>query len=474
MSRPPALFWFRRDLRLSDNPALLAAVRDGDGAVAPVFVADPALLASVGPARAAYLRATLTALDESLGGRLIVRVGEPDMVLADVAREVGASSLFATADFTPAARRRDARVARALTVDGVATSFLDSPYVVVPGTVTTKSGTPARVFTPFRRAWDQYVRPEPLPPPSDVEWRGALSVRLDELSPLSGIKRPAYFGDLSNDVPSFDARVGEAGARATLISFAGEVARYGERRNLPGDEGTSRLSAHLHFGTIHPRQVLSVLSGSDPGSDVFRSEIAWREFYADVLWHRPESAWQNLQPAFARLRVDTDDRAVARFQSWARGETGYPLVDAGMRQLLTEGWMHNRARMVTASFLVKHLHLDWRWGAKWFLWRLIDGDVASNQHGWQWTAGTGTDPSPFHRIFNPTLQAERFDPEGRYVHRYVEELRDVAVPACLQPGGGEGLFSPAGYPAPMIDAAEERLDALARFAEVRERGSDTS
>jgi len=173
-----------------------------------------------------------------------------------------------------------------------------------------------------------------------------------------------------------------------------------------------------------------------------------------------------------RLRVDTDSAAVDRFQTWARGETGYPLVDAGMRQLLAEGWMHNRVRMVTASFLVKHLHLDWRWGAKWFMWRLIDGDVASNQHGWQWTAGTGTDASPFYRVFNPTLQAERFDPQGRYVQQYVEELRTVAAPGCLQPGGGEGLLAPLDYPRPMIDAATERDEALVRLAEVKSTARD--
>jgi deoxyribodipyrimidine photo-lyase len=168
------------------------------------------------------------------------------------------------------------------------------------------------------------------------------------------------------------------------------------------------------------------------------------------------------------LRVDRDERAAQRFQQWALGRTGYPLVDAGMRQLLREGWMHNRVRMVAASFLVKHLHLDWRWGARWFMSRLVDGDVASNQHGWQWTAGTGTDAAPFHRIFNPTLQAERFDPDGAYVHRYVAELSTTPAPQCLQPGGGTDLFSATGYPEPIVDAARERVEALARLREARE------
>ena len=462
------LFWFRRDLRLADHPALLAAVRAGDGTVVPVFVVDPGLLAAVGPARAAYLRATLTALDADLDERLSIAVGRPERVLAEIALEVGARSLFATSDFAPAGRRRDEAVARALSPLGVTVHFLDSPYVVVPGRVLTRSGTPARVFTPFRRAWETQPRPDPLPAPAGVEWRKAADQSLDAVVDLAARIRPAYFGDLPDAPPVFDPRVGEAGAASTLEAFVAEVAHYDERRDRPGQEGTSRLSPHLHFGTLHPRQVLAATDGPSRGAEVFRSEIAWREFYADVLWHRPESAWRTLQPAMANLRVDTDDRAVERFRAWARGETGYPLVDAGMRQLLEEGWMHNRVRMVTASFLVKHLHLDWRWGARWFLWRLIDADVASNQHGWQWTAGTGTDPSPFHRVFNPTLQAERYDPDGAYVRRYVHELRDVTAPACRQPGGG-GLFASTGYPPPMIDAARERREALARFAEARSR-----
>jgi deoxyribodipyrimidine photo-lyase len=298
-------------------------------------------------------------------------------------------------------------------------------------------------------------------------WVEAPSQDVSALVALSARRRPDYFGELSDEVPAFDPRVGEAGAWATLDSFLPKVDDYYDDRNTPGVEGTSRLSPHLRFGTIHPRQILDCTNRDGRGSEHFRSEIAWREFYADVLFHQPDSTWRVLQPSLATLRVDTDDRAIERFQTWARGETGYPLVDAGMRQLLAEGWMHNRVRMITASFLVKHLHLDWRWGAKWFMWRLIDGDVASNQHGWQWTAGTGTDASPFHRIFNPTLQAERFDGDGAYVHRWVPELRGVSAPDCLQPGGGSGLLAPAGYRAPMVDAAVERDEALQRFADAR-------
>lgn len=467
----PVVFWFRRDLRLADNPALLAALRAGEGRVAATFVVDPDLAAAAGPVRIAYLRATLAALDDSLEGALIVRRGDPAVELVRLAREVGATRVFATGDFSPAGRTRDERVARRLGAEGLSATYLDSPYVVVPGTVTTRAGTPAKVFTPFLRAWEREEFVAPVEAPRDVTYVRASTRGLDELAAVRMSEPPAYFGDVGDVAPVVGSRVGEAGAHATLQEFLSRVARYDESRDAPALEGTSRLSAHLHFGTLHPRQVLAAIGGSfagtSAGAEVFRSEICWREFYADVLFHHPASTWRVLQSALEGLRVDRDERAVHRFQTWARGETGYPLVDAGMRQLLQEGWMHNRVRMVTASFLVKHLHLDWRWGARWFMSRLFDADVASNQHGWQWVAGTGTDAAPFHRIFNPTRQAQRFDPDGEYVRRYVRELRDVAAPQCLEPGGGDGLLAPSGYVAPMIDIVRERDEALARWRDAR-------
>ena len=465
------IFWFRRDLRLSDNPALCEAVTKGNGDVVALFIVDPTLLASVGPARSAYLEATLASLKDSLGGALTIRVGAPEEALVSLAREVGAHDVFATDDFAPTGRRRDAQVAAALTTAGVTLHLLDSPYVVKPGTVTTKAGTPSKVFTPFRKVWELNPVPAPVDAPEGVRWQRLESAPLSSITSLAAKERPDYFGDLPDDVPAFDPAVGERGALEALEAFLPHVAEYDEQRNQPGVEGTSRLSPHLRFGTIHPRQILARTDahpyGGTKGSLHFRSEIGWREFYADVLFANSTSSWQNLQRPMDHLRVDDGPEAVARFQNWARGETGYPIVDAGMRQLLAEGWMHNRVRMITASFLIKHLHIDWRWGAKWFLWRLIDGDVASNQHGWQWTAGSGTDASPFYRIFNPVLQAERFDPDGVYVKRWIPELRSVSAPDCLQPGGGTGLLAPAGYFPPMVDAATERDEALRRYDEVK-------
>ena len=236
---------------------------------------------------------------------------------------------------------------------------------------------------------------------------------------------------------------------------------------MMAEPGTSGLSPYLRFGCIHPRTALNAVAGDDEGSVTFRSEIAWREFYADVLFHEPRSARETLQPSLRSLRWDSGPIAVEHFQAWARGETGIPLVDAGMRQLLAEGWMHNRTRMICASFLVKHLHIDWRWGARWFMDRLIDGDLASNSHGWQWTAGTGTDAAPFHRIFSPIAQAERFDVAGSYIRRYVTELASVEPPQLYQPGGGSGLLRPEAYPEAIVELKAEREEALARFAEAR-------
>jgi deoxyribodipyrimidine photo-lyase len=436
---PPVILWFRRDLRVTDHPALLAAADEAralGGAVLPLFVVDDGLMRSGGPNRRAYLVRTLAALDRSVGGALTLRRGRPEAVVAAVAAEAGSPVVFASGDCAPYGRRRDARVAEALAASGRPLRLVGSPYAVAPGRVLSGGGTPYRVFTPFRRAWAAHGWSAPSGAPVGTAWhRGPSDVTLDDLDP---------------DPSTVSARLPEAGEAAAgqlLDAFLdGPVTHYGEDRDRPDRPGTSRLSPHLRFGTVHPRQVLDRIPPGAPG-DAFRSELAWREFYADVLWHRPDSAWEPLVPAGRALRWDTGPEADDRFGAWAAGRTGFPMVDAGMRQLRAEGWMHNRLRMLTASFLVKDLHIDWRRGAAWFLDQLIDGDLASNNHGWQWVAGTGTDAAPFHRVFSPDRQAGRFDPDGAYVARYVPE------------------HGTPDYPAPVVDHAVERREALARWNE---------
>ena len=463
----PSILWFRRDLRLTDHPALHEAVRLGgaDGVV-PVFVLDDMLLAPSGPTRAAFLTSCLSELEASMGVPLTVLTGDPSLVIAELAAGLGAAHVVVTGDFAPVGSHRDDAVAEALGAIGITLHRVSSPYCVEPGTVRGTSGAPVKVFTAFKRRWEAHVPQVVLPVP-DVSFVTVPSTStLRDLARRAGTRRPALFGDLPDGPPDLLPAAGEAAALKLLTDFcSGPMDRYAHDRNVFAAPGTSRLSPHLRFGTLHPRTALAAAAGHGEGAATFISEIAWREFYADVLHHHPSSVRQPLQAKMARLAVDTGPVAEERFRIWAAGETGIPLVDASLRQLLAEGWMHNRGRMLTASFLVKHLHLDWRWGARWFMWRLIDGDLASNTHGWQWTAGTGTDAAPVYRIFSPIAQAERFDPDGDFIHAQIPELADVPAPAVLQPGGGVDLLHPANYPPAMIDLKVERAEALRRLAE---------
>jgi deoxyribodipyrimidine photo-lyase len=440
--RRTVIMWFRRDLRLTDLPALHAAASDG-ARVVPLFVVDPAFR-SAGLPRRAYMAEALRGLDAAIDGALVYRHGPPAQVVTALASEIGVSHVFVTRDYGPYGRRRDAAVAASLRSIGVTLVGQSSPYAVPPGAVTKADGTSYAVFTPFSRGWRAHGWDEPLGP-ADVDWHGSPTVRCD--GPPPAVSCPV-------ELPL----AGEADAHARWAEFLPDVDQYSDRRDLPAVDGTSRLSAALRWGLVHPRQLLADL-GPERGHVVFANELAWREFYADVLFRCPESAWENLNPKMDSMAVDTDDAARARFGRWATGTTGFPIVDAGMRQLLATGWMHNRVRMLVASFLVKDLHLPWQWGAAHFMDHLIDGDLASNQHGWQWTAGTGTDAAPYFRVFNPTTQALRFDPDGDYVRRWVPELRGVDGGAVHEPG----LRRPSEYPAPMVDHAAERDEALARY-----------
>ena len=448
---PPTIMWFRRDLRLADNPALCAALAEAGGAdTYPVFVLDPALLGPAGAARKAFLRGCLDALDDSLDGRLTIAAGDPADVIPRLARKVEADAVVMAADFGPYGQRRDHGVAEALQADGRSLVPCATPYAVEPGTVQTKSGEPYKVYSPYYRAWRAQGWPAPIAVPP-----------LDRVAGPIGRKAARPRDRAPAELP----RAGEAAANQRLLTFLRYADRYGDERDHPAIDGTSRLSPYLKYGCIHPRQVLDRL-GRSKGEDVLRREIAWREFYADVLFHRPESAYRSLQPAMAAFEVDEGAEADRRFAAWADGRTGYPIVDAGMRQLRAQAWMHNRVRMIVASFLVKDLHIDWRRGARHFMQLLVDGDLANNQHGWQWVAGTGTDPAPFFRIYNPVRQGEQFDPDGDYVRRFVPELAGVAGGAVHQPWKLDG-GPPPGYPDRIVDHAAERQVALARYAGTR-------
>jgi deoxyribodipyrimidine photo-lyase len=450
---PTTVLWFRRDLRLSDNPALVEAVHAAgrDGAVVPLFCLDPRLLAPAGAPRVAFLLRSLRALDDATGGRLVLRSGDPVEAVTALATDVGATTVWVAADFGPYGTVRDLEVERALAGAGVGFERVGSPYAVAPGTVRTGAGEPYKVFTPFSRAWRSVGWEAPMRRPARLPWaEGVASVPIPDDPPTSVQLPPA----------------GEDAARRAARRFRDtHLDGYEEQRDLPGADATSRLSPHLKVGAIHPRQLLAELDGS-PSHSTFRTELCWREFYADVLHHHPDTARTSYQPKLRAMPVDRGPGTDDAFQAWTRGRTGFPFVDAGMRQLLAEGWMHNRLRMVVASFLVKDLHLDWTRGAAHFMRHLVDGDLASNQHGWQWTAGTGTDAAPFFRVFNPVAQGERFDPDGTYVRRWVPELRAVDARHVHRPWDDPAGL-PAGYPPPMVDHAEARLEALRRYDSIR-------
>ena len=467
---PVAIWWIRRDVRLDDNQALAAALARG-GRVLPLFIVDPHLVEGThrnASRRRSFLWAALRALDDDLrsrGSRLVIRHGAPAVVLQRVIAETHATVVAAEADVTPYGRRRDAAVGRVVPLE-------TTPGLTVqpPGAHRTKAGTPYVVFTPFKRAWlagdlprtsDVISAPARLPAPPDVA---------------------------SDDVPTDDAPAAtfpasEAEARRRLDRFTGgpdaPVLRYDEHRDRVDRDGTSTLSPYLRFGMLSPRRAVATaiaLGGaSEPrsGPGVWLSELVWREFYLGILVHAPHV----LRHAFdARLRAIVWRDDPDGFAAWCAGRTGYPIVDAGMRQLAATGWMHNRARMIVASFLVKDLLIDWRAGERWFMQQLIDGDPAANNGGWQWTAGTGTDAAPYFRIFHPGRQGRRYDPDGDYVRRWVPELADIRGPAVHEPAtltplelAAAGVRLGATYPRPIVDHRLVRDRTLAAYGAARTR-----
>jgi deoxyribodipyrimidine photo-lyase len=444
-----AVLWFRRDLRLRDLPALQSAAADGQDVLA-CFVLDPRLESSAGPRRMQFLCDSLRRLADDLDDRLLVVRGRPEQVIPSIATGVEASAVHVSQDFAPFGKRRDEQVREALgQVPLVATG---SPYLVSPGRVTKDDGIPYKVFTPFLQRW------------RNTDWRTPAKTGPQTARWVDPAKLKAK-GVTRTDIPepgaNLDLAAGEAAALQLWAEFLEHgVDRYAKDRNRPDLHGTSRMSAHLKFGTIHPRTMVADLNLRRHGPQAYLRELAFRDFYATVLHHWPRSVWWNWNEDFNAIEVDTSADADRRFEAWKAGQTGYPIVDAGMRQLSGIGYMHNRVRMIVASFLVKDLHLPWQRGAAWFLEQLVDGDMANNQHGWQWSAGSGTDAAPYFRVFNPVTQGEKFDPSGNYIRRWVPELADVADVHSLD---GE---RPPTYPAPIVDHRAERAEALRRYQNI--------
>lgn len=427
------LLWFRRDLRLGDLPALLDAGAE-DAEVLACYVLDPRLTASSGPRREQFLYDSLRELRDALDGRLLVIRGRPDTEIPALAKAVEATSVHVSAEFTPFGRARDEAVAKAL--GDIPLEASGSPYLVSPGRLTKDDGSTYKVFTPYFRRW------------RESGWRapaktGPASARWINPADVSGVGEHLEIPDPGTELPY---PAGEKAARRRWKGFVDDgLTGYADQRNRPDLDATSRMSAYLHFGNIHPRTLAADLTSKAEGPAAYLRELAFRDFYATVLAEWPRSVWWNFNSDFDAIEVDQDDEAQAHFAAWKDGRTGFPIVDAGMRQLRESGFMHNRVRMITASFLVKDLHLPWQWGAKWFLEQLLDGDMASNQHGWQWAAGSGTDAAPYFRVFNPDTQGKKFDPDEVYVRRWVPE------------------YGTDDYPQPIVDHSAERAEALRRY-----------
>jgi len=454
----PVILWLRRDLRLADQPALAAAVASG-APVIPVFILDDETPKhrKMGAASRWWLHHCLTSLDadlRALGSRLILRFGKSDAMLCALAAETGASAIHGMRHYEPWWRNAEKLVAKNLPID-CALHLHNGNYLLPAGSVTTGSGGQYKIYTPFMRALWQHMPPaKPLPAPTEMRspasWPDSDNLSDWQLLPTT----PDWSGGMSDSW-----QPGEAGAQERLDAFADKAKYYDEKRNLPSVEGSSFLSPHLHFGEISPATCWHATMDAGGSVDVFLKELVWRDYAQNVILQFPEYGGKNAREAFDRLpwRDLSDPIARADFEAWTKGLTGYPIVDAGMRQLWATGWMHNRVRMIAASFLVKHLLIDWREGEKWFWDTLVDADYGSNSVNWQWTAGTGVDSNMFVRIMAPLSQSEKFD-AARYIREWVPELADLQEPYIHDPD--EYGVRPKTYPRKIIGHKVARERAL--------------
>ncbi len=471
------LWWLRRDLRIDDNLVLHQALNDA-ASVIPVFILDEKLLTSkkLAPARIQFLFESLAALDANLktrGAYLVLRKGDAARELVKLARETQADAIYFHADYTPYARRRDARVMAELDKVGIRYAAFNDLYLADPNEVLKEDGTPYTVYTPYRKRFEKIVS---IPPRYETK-RSLNTPREIPSLHIESLMKPRN--------PNF-ARGGEDVANELAQEFVTRkngLEQYGNTRDDMAADSTSHLSPHLHFGTMSVRELVrmartahtldSRVGNGAANAKVWINELVWREFLNQVMFHFPHAARQSFRPEYK----DLDWQANAKFfDAWREGKTGYPIVDAGMRQLKQTGWMHNRARMISASFLTKDLLLNWQLGEKFFLQTLIDGDVASNNGGWQWAAGTGTDAQPYFRIFNPMLQSARFDSAGTYIRRWVPELERVPTQYIHAPwempdetARAIGFCLDKEYPCPMVDHAVQRDRALAFYRQNTQR-----
>jgi len=470
-SHTAALVWFRRDLRDYDHAALANALRSHDR-VYCVFVFDTDILAPLlarglqADRRVDFIHRGLIELDASLrrsGGGLVVRHGRAVEEIPRLAAELGVATVHANRDYEPAARRRDAEVAARLTEDG--RDFVDHKDQVIfeRNEILTQAGTPYSVFTPYARAWRARLTPADLAAHDCTPRPGQLAVP-DAVPPAPTLPGLAALGFAPTDL---SIPCGMSGGRRLFMDFFDRIDRYHEARDYPAVKGCSYLSPHLRFGTVSIRQLAAAahaesLQADGRGAATWLNELIWREFYQQILWHRPAVVGHAFKAGFDAVAWDD---APQLFAAWQAGRTGYPLVDAAQRQLLQSGWMHNRLRMVSASFLTKDLGIDWRLGEAHFADWLLDYDLASNNGGWQWAASTGCDAQPWFRIFNPVTQSEKFDPQGKFIRRYVPELQDVPDKFIHAPW--KLPAPPAGYPPPIVDHAAARERTLARFGQIK-------
>ncbi|CAN5204009.1 deoxyribodipyrimidine photo-lyase [soil metagenome] len=462
----PVILWFRRDLRLADNAALHAAAQSGRPVI-PVFVLDLDQPAAPGAAGLWWLDKSLAALGEALkaaGSPLILRKGHSVEILRELAKDTGATQLF----FGRSYAGGDAQVEAAVAADGVEVVACEGSLLSPPGSVLTGGGEPYKVYGPFWRALRARLEPPKLVPAVRTLSAPSSPPRSDRLADW---KLHPTQPDWSK---ALEGEPGEAGAHRTLKRFIGDgLRRYAADRANPAGRTSSHLSPHLHWGELSSRQVWSAVGeaaeahGLEAGREKFLSELAWRDFSHEVLRATPDLATRNYQDRLEALPWRTDAKGL---EAWRKGLTGYPIVDAGMRQLWRSGWMHNRVRMITGSFLIKDLLIDWREGERWFWDCLMDADEANNALNWQWVAGTGPDASPFFRVFNPVAQGEKFDPDGAYVREWIPELRKLDKRFIHQPWTASPLeLAAAGvrlgetYPKPIVDHAAARDRALAAY-----------